>query len=189
MDEETMKDLETPEFPPEEIEDPDVPPVEPDEPEQPTGPSVEDSILYSIKKLLGLDKDYDAFDTDVMIHINSVLMIVNQLGVEPDRMFSISGPNETWADFLGEDANKINLVKSYMFLKVKLLFDPPSTGVLHEAMERQIKEFEWRLNVQVDDDILIAYPELATEEEIDDFDEDLDNWRKSWDEKEAEFYE
>lgn len=165
MDDEVLTDLETPENPP----------VQP----EPEGPSVSDSILYSIKKLIGLDKDYDAFDVDLILHINSVLMIVNQLGVKPETMFSISGPNETWADFLGEDSNKINLVKSYVFLKVKLLFDPPSTGVLHEAMERQIQEFEWRLNVQVDDNITIAYPELKEFPE----DEEYEIWR------DGEFYE
>lgn len=111
-----------------------------------------ESILKSIKKMLGPTEDYDYFDPDIMIHINSVLMILNQLGVGPKNGFFITGADETWADYLGDDIHKIELVKSYIYLKVKLIFDPPTTGVLHEAMERQIQEFEWRLNVQAEGD-------------------------------------
>lgn len=108
-----------------------------------------DSILISVKKMLGLDKEYDAFDMDVVIHINSVFMVLNQLGVGPKECFSIDDDNASWSDFFQGNENA-NLVKSYMYLKVRLMFDPPSTGVLHEAMERQISEFEWRLNMQCD---------------------------------------
>lgn len=114
--------------------------------------SVRDSILLSIKKLIGLDRDYDAFDDDMIIHINSVFMVLSQIGVGDKTVFAISGETETWDDFFS--ACKVSLdaslLKSYIYLKVKLLFDPPSTGVLHEAMERQIAEFEWRLNAQCD---------------------------------------
>lgn len=109
-----------------------------------------DSILQSIKKMLGPTEDYTYFDSDIVIHINSVLMILNQLGVGPKQGFFITGESETWSDYLGDNAGKIELVKSYIYLKVKLIFDPPTTGVLHEAMERQIQEFEWRLNVQAE---------------------------------------
>lgn len=110
---------------------------------------LQESILNSIKKMLGLDASYTAFDTDIIIHINSVFMILNQLGVGPEEPFTIISEDEIWADFL--DTNKyLELVKSYMYLKVRLIFDPPTTGVLHEAMERQVKEFEWRLNVQAE---------------------------------------
>lgn len=108
-----------------------------------------DSILQTIKKLIGIDENYNAFDLDIMIAINSAFSILNQLGVGPEKMFSISGPDETWSDFFS-DSERIDLVKSYIYLKVRLLFDPPSTGVLHEAIERQISEFEWRLMIQVD---------------------------------------
>lgn len=108
-----------------------------------------ESILISVKKMLGLDRDYDAFDMDILIHINSVFMILNQLGVGPKDCFSISDSNAVWTDFT-PDVHQAELVKSYMYLKVKLIFDPPTTGVLHEAMERQISEFEWRLNMQCD---------------------------------------
>lgn len=109
---------------------------------------MEDSILLSIKKMLGTTVEYDYFDPEIVININSVLMILDQLGVGK-RGFVITGPIETWTDFL-EGSKNLELVKSYVYLKVKLIFDPPTTGVLHEAMERQIQEFEWRLNVQAE---------------------------------------
>lgn len=107
-----------------------------------------DSILISVKKMLGLDQNYNAFDPDVIMHINSVFLILNQLGVGPKKVFSITDEKDTWEEFL--QGELVGLVKSYMYLKVRLIFDPPSTGVLHEAMERQIAEFEWRLNVHCD---------------------------------------
>lgn len=107
------------------------------------------SILISIKKLIGLDKDYHAFDADLIIHINSVFMVLHQLGVGPKECFSITGDGETWETFLEGNKNAA-AIKSYVYLKVKLLFDPPTTGVLHEAMEREIQEFEWRVNMQDD---------------------------------------
>lgn len=108
-----------------------------------------ESILESIKKLIGIDKDYGAFDIDLIIAINGVFTVLNQLGVGPEKEFAITGPDETWLDFFGV-TNAINLVKPYMYLKCKLIFDPPSTGVLHEAIERQISEFEWRIMIQAD---------------------------------------
>lgn len=108
-----------------------------------------ESILESIKKLIGIDKDYGAFDIDLIIAINGVFTVLNQLGVGPGKEFAITGPDETWLDFFGV-TNAINLVKPYMYLKCKLIFDPPSTGVLHEAIERQISEFEWRIMIQAD---------------------------------------
>lgn len=115
--------------------------------------SVRDSVLLSIKKLVGLDRAYTAFDDDLIIHINSVFTILNQLGVGPKQSFFITGEEDTWSDFFQDTVKQPELVKSYIYLKVRLLFDPPSTGVLHEAMERQISEFEWRLNVECDTQI------------------------------------
>lgn len=106
-----------------------------------------DSILNSVKKMLGIEADYDHFDPDILMAINSAFTVLCQLGVGPDKEFSISGPETKWDDFFALCDKPINLVKSYIYLKTKLLFDPPTTGVLHEAMERQIQEFEWRLNV------------------------------------------
>lgn len=109
-----------------------------------------DSILNSVKKMLGIAEEYEHFDQDLIMHINSVFLILNQLAVGPPSPFSITGSDETWNDFFLLDNLEINLAKSYMYLKVRLMFDPPSTGVLHEAMERQIQEFEWRLNMQAE---------------------------------------
>lgn len=110
---------------------------------------MDDSILDTIKKLVGIDKDYDVFDTDIIVAINSSFMILNQLGVGPTKPFSIKDSSATWKDFFG-DEEIFELAKSYIYLRTKLLFDPPSSGVLHEAVERQISEFEWRMHIQAD---------------------------------------
>lgn len=108
-----------------------------------------DSILTSIKKLLGIAEDYTNFDTDIIIHINSVFSILTQLGVGPSEGFSISDANGVWSDFIN-DSTKIELVKTYIYLKVRLIFDPPQSSSVIDAMNRTISELEWRLNVAVD---------------------------------------
>lgn len=108
-----------------------------------------DSILTSIKKLLGIAEDYTNFDTDIIIHINSVFSILTQLGVGPSEGFSISDANDIWSDFIN-DSTKIELVKTYIYLKVRLIFDPPQSSSVIDAMNRTISELEWRLNVAVD---------------------------------------
>lgn len=108
-----------------------------------------DSILITTKKMLGMGSDYNAFDFDIIANINSVFLILNQLGVGPKLPFTITGESETWSDFWG-DLHRIELVRTYMYLKIKILFDPPATGVLNEALERQIKEVEWRLLVEAE---------------------------------------
>lgn len=105
-----------------------------------------ESILTSIKKLLGLTAEYDHFDPDIIIHINSVFMILNQLGVGPKEGFTIEDDTSVWTDFI-QDETKIEAVKTYVFLKVKLIFDPPSSGSVIEAYNRTISELEWRLNL------------------------------------------
>ncbi len=110
---------------------------------------VDDSILLTIKRQLELCDDYNAFDPIIITHINSVFMTLDQLGVSPVRHFEITGEDEKWSDYL-QDRTDLNAVKSYIYLKVRLLFDPPNVGVLHEAIERQIAELEWRLNIQCD---------------------------------------
>ena len=107
----------------------------------------DESILASIKKLIGISPDDDAFDSDIIMHINSVFMILNQLGIGPDEGFSIKDSTETWNDYLKEET-KIDSVKSYMYLKVRMLFDPPSSSSTMEAMNRLIGELEFRLNVE-----------------------------------------
>ena len=108
-----------------------------------------ESILTTIKKLLGVEEEYTQFDTDIIVNINSIFMVLNQLGVGPETGFSISDKTKTWYDYLGENAN-FDSVKSYMYLKVRLLFDPPSNAFLVQSMERLITEFEWRLNAQAE---------------------------------------
>ena len=108
-----------------------------------------DSILNSIKKLLGLTEDYEQFDPDIIIHINSAFMILNQLGVGPKDGFTIKDASSVWTDFIPENSN-LELIKSYVYLKVRLLFDPPLSSVVAEAINRQINELEWRINVTAD---------------------------------------
>lgn len=110
-----------------------------------------ESILTSIKKLLGIDEEYTHFDADIIMHINSVLMILTQLGVGPAEGFVIEDDTSIWVDFVPEvNAAQLHAIKSYIFMKVKLIFDPPLSSAVIESMNRQIAEFEWRLNVAVD---------------------------------------
>lgn len=107
-----------------------------------------DSILTSTKKLLGIEADYTHFDTDIIIHINTVLMTLTQIGVGPAGGFAITGADEKWSDFLPEaELIKLQAVKTYLYLKVKLIFDPPLSSSVMEAMNRKADELEWRLNV------------------------------------------
>lgn len=108
-----------------------------------------DSILVTIKKMLGLSDDYTPFDTDITIHINAALMNLTQLGVGPKEGFEISDYNETWEQFLTNNT-KLGSVKTYVYLYVKMLFDPPSNSFVMDAMKRQLEEIGWRLNVQAE---------------------------------------
>lgn len=104
------------------------------------------SILNSVKKSIGIDPTYQQFDTDIVMHINSVFTVLNQLGIGPSTPYSISGATETWSNFFGESP-ELELVKSYVAMKVRLIFDPPQNGSLLQALKDQIAEFEWRVNV------------------------------------------
>lgn len=106
-----------------------------------------ESILNSIKKLLGIAYNYTAFDDDIMIHINSVFMILNQVGLGPDKGFKITGTNEIWSDYISDDDN-LEAIKTYIYLKVKIVFDPPLNSTVMEAHKQYISELEWRLNIQ-----------------------------------------
>ena len=105
-----------------------------------------DSILTSIKKLLGITEEDTNFDADIVIHINSIFAVLNQLGVGPSECFSISGKFEKWNDFI-LDSNKLEAVKTYVYLRVRLIFDPPQSSAMIEATKEAIKELEWRLNI------------------------------------------
>lgn len=106
-----------------------------------------ESILISIKKLLGIAEEYVHFDPDIIMHINSVFMVLTQLGVGPTEGFRITDKYTTWDEFIPADDVNFEAVRSYVYQKVKLLFDPPSSSAVMESMNRMISEFEWRLNV------------------------------------------
>lgn len=108
-----------------------------------------ESILTSIKKMLGIEAIEEHFDPEIIVYINSVFMTLHQIGVGPETGFSIVDNVKTWTEYLGESAN-LEAVKSYMYLKVRLIFDPPSSAFVLDAMERQASEIEWRLNVQME---------------------------------------
>lgn len=107
-----------------------------------------DSILDTTKKILGLESDYEAFDLDIILHINSVFFELQQLGVGPEKGFVINDKTSKWDEFIGKES--INAVKSLMALKVKLLFDPPATSFHLKAIEDQVTKLEWRLNVHME---------------------------------------
>lgn len=107
---------------------------------------MEDSILKSTKKMLGLAADYIEFDLDVLTHINTVFSTLSQIGIGPLGGFMIEDDQATWTEYLGPEPELHNTVKSYIYLRVRLLFDPPETSFAIEAMNNQIREFEWRLN-------------------------------------------
>lgn len=107
-----------------------------------------DSILTSTKGFLGITEDYTHFDPQIIMHINSVFFILNQLGVGPNEPYRIEDKNDDWSDFTS--ATDVEAIKSFVYLRVRLLFDPPTNAALLSAMKEEIREIEWRLNVQVD---------------------------------------
>jgi hypothetical protein len=111
--------------------------------------NIPNSILETTKKALGIAPDYDVFDSDIIMHINSVFFTLHQLGYGPDAGFQIEDEYATWDTFLGADP-LLNSIKSYMYLRVRILFDPPATSYHISAMKEQIQELEWRLSVHHD---------------------------------------
>lgn len=124
-----------------------------------------ESILTSIKKLLGIAEDYEHFDQDIIIHINTALMILTQIGVGPSEGFFITDKSATWADFINGDSETVTIgfdgatetgissiggLKTYVYIKVKLVFDPPQNSFTIDALNKQALEYEWRLNSAVD---------------------------------------
>lgn len=110
-----------------------------------------ESILTSTKLAIGIAEDLTVFDPVIMMHINTTFSVLNQLGIGPVDGYMIEGATETWDAFLGTD-KRLNSVKTYMYAKVRLLFDPPQTSYLIEAMQKQIDELGWRLNVKREDE-------------------------------------
>ena len=110
---------------------------------------MDSSILTSIKKLLGIAEEDTSFDQDIIMHINTVFAILAQLGVGPANGFSIEDDGAIWSDSLG-NATNLELVKSYIYMKVRSMFDPPTSSILADAMNKNISELEWRINTTVD---------------------------------------
>lgn len=110
-----------------------------------------ESILDSVKHYLGILSDVKEFDNDIILHINSIFSVLTQQGIGPEEGFSISDNTIKWTDFLTND-NRLQAVKSYMNLRVRILFDPPTSATLMEAIKEQIKELEWRMYVVKEND-------------------------------------
>lgn len=113
-------------------------------------PALDDSILVTIKKMLGLDLDYEAFDTDVVVFLNSAFMKLQQIGVGPKEGFALKGGlDQMWSDFLPSDT-MLEAVKTYLYISVKILFDPPSNSYVMDALKQEKEELEWRLREQAE---------------------------------------
>lgn len=108
-----------------------------------------DSILTSIKKLLGIAEDYTCFDVDIIMHINTVFSILTQLGVGPSEGFTIQDEDSVWSDFISDRPN-LEMVKTYVGMKVRMMFDPPSSSITADAFNKAISELEWRINLIAD---------------------------------------
>ena len=109
-----------------------------------------ESILLSIKKLLGISNEYEVFDAALIMHINTALMVLTQIGVGPSTGFYIVDSSESCTECLGEDLRRLGAVKSYVYMKVKLVIDPPYSSSVIESTNKMIDEMEWRLHVATD---------------------------------------
>ena len=109
------------------------------------------SILKDVRHVLGVHEDDEVFDRDLIMHINSTFNVLRQMGVGPEKGFAIKDASATWDEFL-TDEPKVNMVRSYMYAKVRMQFDPPNSGTLVDALKNQIAEYEWRMNVDVETD-------------------------------------
>lgn len=115
---------------------------------------MEDSILESIKNSLGINKEINVFDQDIIMHINSVFSTLNQLGVESSvNTYRISGFDETWVSYFGDDDVLVDMLKEYTYLKVRIVFDPPSSSYVLDSIKAQAQELEWRINIQAENKI------------------------------------
>lgn len=110
---------------------------------------MDESILDSVKKILGVPKDYDVFDTDILMHINSILSVLHQIGASPEGGVFVADSTTAWDEII-EDRKNVEMIRSYVAIRVRLLFDPPTTSHMETALKKQAEEFEWRLNVMED---------------------------------------
>lgn len=120
---------------------------------------MDDSILTSTKKNLGLAEEFTAYDPDIITHINAILSVLHDLGIGPDDGLYIDDEDATWED-LSESPAQTNQVRSWLYLRVRMLFDPPTTSFMIDAVQKQIAEFEWRLSINRDNLVDPAYPPL-----------------------------
>ena len=111
---------------------------------------MEDSILNTIKKMLGIDESDKSFDLDIITNINSAFNVLKQLGVGPEEGFMIEDAMDEWEDYT--DSIHLNDIKTYIYLKVRKVFDPPQNSTVMEALNSAINELEWRINIEVDTD-------------------------------------
>lgn len=112
---------------------------------------MQESILLTIKQMLGIPSEYSVFDEELVVYINTVIAALRQLGVGPENGFAITGENESWEDYIG-DTSMYENVKAYIYLKVRMMFDPPSSSFVLEAFKNQAAEIEWRIYIQADED-------------------------------------
>ena len=110
---------------------------------------MEESILKTIKQLIGCPDDFEQFDLDLIVHINSAFATLTQLGVGPKEGYRITGADNEWSEF-EDDIQKLSLIKDYVYIKTRLLFDPPTSGSLMDSLKEQLKEMEWRLYMLYD---------------------------------------
>lgn len=117
------------------------------------------SILDSTKKILGISPEYTAFDLDIVTHINTVFTTLEQLGVGPVGGFMIEDASPVWGDYFLGDDKRLNGVKTYIYLRVRLMFDPPTNSFAMNSLQEQVRELEWRLNVAVEPDRVVTVPD------------------------------
>ena len=111
---------------------------------------INDSILSSIRKLIGPEEDYTHFDPDIAIHINSAINRLEQLGLVSAKRFRVEDGTETWGELFGSDENVIDMAKTFIYYKVKMGFDPPTSSIAAEAFNKEIDKQEWLINVWIE---------------------------------------
>lgn len=116
-----------------------------------------DSILVTIKKMLGLEDEYTPFDVDIIIHINTALMTLTQMGVGPKDGYEVTDYDQTWTDFLGDMVKKLGAVKTYVYLQVKMAFDPPNNSFVMDAYKQQSEQLLFRLNVNAESEQVMDF--------------------------------
>lgn len=111
---------------------------------------MDESVLDSIKRILGIDTGCQGFDADIMLHVNSTFSTLYQIGVDSARSKQVEDKNVTWEDIFSEDEDLVPMIKQYVFLKVRLVFDPPSSSFVMESMNKMIDELEWRIHIEAE---------------------------------------